>query len=187
VTIGRSGGFVFCEGDAVDLSEVPHASRVLDAPDGAVLELRSAAISLLDELATRANAAPLAALFIDYGHTETACGDTLQAVSRHAFADPLAAPGEIDLTAHVDFAALKEEAYALGLAPYGPMPQGEFLLKLGLEARRDRLLAVATPEQREAINSGAVRLADPQQMGVLFKVLALTSGGLAPPPPFGEI
>jgi NADH dehydrogenase [ubiquinone] 1 alpha subcomplex assembly factor 7 len=67
------------------------------------------------------------------------------------------------------------------------MPQGEFLLKLGLGARRDRLLRQARPDQREAILSGAARLADPRAMGILFKVLALASSGLAPPPPFGDI
>jgi NADH dehydrogenase [ubiquinone] 1 alpha subcomplex assembly factor 7 len=67
------------------------------------------------------------------------------------------------------------------------MPQGQFLLKLGLEARLDRLSRDATPEQREAILSGAARLADPRQMGALFKMLVLQSSGLAPPPPFGDI
>jgi SAM-dependent MidA family methyltransferase len=67
------------------------------------------------------------------------------------------------------------------------MPQGAFLLKLGLEARRDRLLAGATPAQRDSILSGAARLTDPRQMGALFKALALTRDGLAPPPPFGDI
>jgi NADH dehydrogenase [ubiquinone] 1 alpha subcomplex assembly factor 7 len=82
---------------------------------------------------------------------------------------------------------MKRAAARLGLATYGPMPQGEFLLKLGLEARRDRLLREARPDQREAIVSGAARLADPRTMGVLFKVLVLASCGLASPPPFGEI
>jgi NADH dehydrogenase [ubiquinone] 1 alpha subcomplex assembly factor 7 len=67
------------------------------------------------------------------------------------------------------------------------MPQGQFLLKLGLEARLDRLSRDAAPEQRDAIVSGAARLADPRQMGALFKMLALQSSGLAPPPPFGDI
>jgi SAM-dependent MidA family methyltransferase len=64
------------------------------------------------------------------------------------------------------------------------MAQGEFLLKLGLGARRDRLLQTARADQRDAIASGAARLVDPHKMGVLFKVLALTCGGLPPPPPF---
>ncbi len=102
----------------------------------------------------------------------------------HRFADPLAAPGEADLTAHVDFAALKEAGEAAGLAAYGPMPQGEFLLRLGLGERRERLMQDATPKQRDAIASGALRLVAPAQMGVLFKALAFASRGLAPPPPF---
>ena len=82
------------------------------------------------------------------------------------------------------FAALKEAGETAGLAAYGPMPQGEFLLKLGLGERRDRLMQSATPTQREAIASATLRLVDPAQMGVLFKTLAFTSRGLAPPAPF---
>lgn len=163
-----------------------------DAPDvqegavseGTVAETRPAALTLVRELARRAPDAPLAALIIDYGHDETGFGDTLQAVRAHRYADPIAAPGDADLSAHVDFAALKRSAEALGLKAYGPMPQGEFLLKLGLGPRRDQLLASATKAQEEAIISGAARLADPRKMGVLFKVLALTSAGLRAPPPF---
>jgi SAM-dependent MidA family methyltransferase len=138
----------------------------------------------LRELARRAALAPLAALIIDYGHDETGFGDTLQAVRGHRFAAPLADPGSADLSAHVDFADLRRQASALGLQPYGPMLQGGFLLKLGLGERRNRLLQRATPAQAEAIVSGASRLVDPRQMGVLFKVLALTNARLAPPPPF---
>jgi NADH dehydrogenase [ubiquinone] 1 alpha subcomplex assembly factor 7 len=187
VTIDRNGNFAFCEGREVLSEALRQLAHALDAPDGSILEVRPAAAVLVSTLAARAREAPLAALIIDYGHEETACGNTLQAVSRHDFADPLSAPGEIDLTAHVDFAALKDSAAGHGLLTYGPMPQGEFLLKLGLEARRDRLYEQATPEQRQDILSGTERLVDPQAMGVLFKTLALTSSGLAPPPPFGEI
>jgi NADH dehydrogenase [ubiquinone] 1 alpha subcomplex assembly factor 7 len=187
VRIGPSGGFAFCQGYPVSNHNLRQAAYALDVPDGSILEIRPAATALISILADRAREAPLAALIVDYGHEETACGDTLQAVSRHDFADPLDAPGEVDLTAHVDFAALKDSAVAQGLAAYGPMPQGEFLLKLGLEARRDRLCEGATPEQRQEIASGADRLTEPTAMGLLFKALAVTSAGLAPPPPFGEI
>jgi NADH dehydrogenase [ubiquinone] 1 alpha subcomplex assembly factor 7 len=180
VGLGLDGRFAFVDGAIVD-DDLP------TAPDGEILEMRPATAPLIAALAERAAEAPLAALFIDYGHAKSGLGDTLQAVRRHRYADPLADPGETDLTAHVDFAALKREAEALGLRAYGPMPQGEFLLRLGLIERRDRLLEAARPEQRELISSGAARLADPSQMGVLFKVLALASDGLAPPPPFGDI
>jgi NADH dehydrogenase [ubiquinone] 1 alpha subcomplex assembly factor 7 len=187
LTIGRGGDFTFCEGRPVENESLRQLAQALRAPDGSILEVRPAASALVAELAARAREAPLAALVVDYGHDRTACGDTLQAVQHHRYADPLASPGEVDLTAHVDFAALKDTATAHGLSAYGPMPQGEFLLKLGLETRRDRLCDNATPEQKQDIVSGAARLADPQSMGLLFKALALTSAGLAPPPPFGDI
>jgi SAM-dependent MidA family methyltransferase len=175
------GGFAFIDGEVED--EDRHLPQT--APEDAILETRPAAHALMRELGRRAERAPLAALIIDYGHEESGFGDTLQAVRGHRFADILADPGAADLSAHVDFAALKREAVAAGLKAYGPMPQGEFLLKLGLGERRERLLQRATPAQAEAIASGAARLVDPRQMGVLFKALALTSAGLAPPPPFG--
>ena len=186
VTLGDNGAFAFCAGPAVDRDALPSPVRGMDAADGAVVETRPAAASLLSALAARAKQAPVAALIADYGHDMSGPGDTLQAVRQHRFADPLALPGEADLTAHVDFAALEETATGLGLAAYGPMPQGEFLLRLGLAARCDSLLRNATDAQRVAVVSGAARLADPRQMGLLFKVLVLQSSGLAPPPPFGD-
>lgn len=179
------GGFAFAEGDVMAPEGEASAKLGRVAPEGAILETRPAAAELLRELARRAARAPVAALVIDYGHEETSFGDTLQAVRAHRFADPLTAPGEADLSAHVDFAALKRRAEMLRMKAYGPLPQGQFLLELGLSQRRERLLQRATPAQKEMIASGAARLVDPMQMGVLFKVLALTSEGLAPPPPFG--
>lgn len=179
-----SGGFCFTEGNRLALGD--QASDLPDeAPDGSILEMRPAARTLLYELARRASVAPLAVLIIDYGHDEAGFGDTLQAVRGHRFAATLADPGSADLSAHVDFADLKRRASALGLKPYGPVPQGEFLLKLGLGERRNRLLQRATPAQAEAIASGASRLVDPKQMGILFKALALTGADRPPPPPFG--
>jgi NADH dehydrogenase [ubiquinone] 1 alpha subcomplex assembly factor 7 len=186
VTLDRNGAFAFTEGKAVPHEELPHAGAEPPAEDGDIIEVRPAVSSLVLALASRARQAPLAALFIDYGHVETACGDTLQAVQRHRFTDPLALPGTADLTAHVDFAELRRLSETLGLAVYGPLPQAEFLLKLGLAERRNRLSERASPEQREAIASGAARLVDPRQMGMLFKTIALTSEGLPPPPPFSQ-
>ncbi|MET0689226.1 MAG: class I SAM-dependent methyltransferase [Methyloceanibacter sp.] len=181
VGLDARDGFAFVEGETVAIEEP-------GAAEGDILEFRPAADKLLATLGVRAaKGNPVAALFIDYGHEASGFGDTLQAVSHHDYADPFARPGEADLTAHVDFATLKRAAEAAGLSANGPIPQGTFLLSLGLEARRDRLLKRATETQAEAILTGAARLADPRQMGLLFKVLAVTSAGLAPPPPFGEI
>lgn len=187
INIAPQGGLAFCEGAPVENESLRLAGEALNVPDGSILEIRPGTDALVAVLAAHAQTASLAALFVDYGHVETGCGDTLQAVSKHKFADPLKAPGETDLTAHVDFAALKDEAAKHGLMAYGPMPQGQFLLKLGLEARRDHLCKTATLQQCQEILSATNRLVDPAAMGVLFKALVLTSPGLAPPPPFEDI
>jgi NADH dehydrogenase [ubiquinone] 1 alpha subcomplex assembly factor 7 len=187
VTLTGKGKLTFGAGAPIEGDALPAWLGDQDAADGAIIETRPAASKLIETLAGRAKDAPLAALIADYGPAESGIGDTLQAVRHHRFADPLSAPGETDLTAHVDFAALKEAARARGLATFGPMSQGQFLLELGLEARCNRLIRDATPDQRQSILSGAARLADPRQMGALFKMLALQSSGLAPPPPFGDI
>ena len=153
-----------------------------DAPDGSMFELRPAAEALIAEIARRIVEQGGAALVIDYGHAETAPGDTLQAVRGHRTADPLAAPGEADLTAHVDFAALARAARAEGAEVHGPIPQGEFLLRLGLLERAGQLGATADETTRETLHAAVGRLAGPDQMGTLFKVLAVTRKGVEPPP-----
>jgi SAM-dependent MidA family methyltransferase len=111
-------------------------------------------------------------LFIDYGHLEPGVGDTLQAMKGHAYQDVLANPGEADLTAHVDFAALAETARAHGLATRLAR-QGDFLLAMGLLERAGRLGANADEAKRKKISGEVERLAGPAQMGDLFKVLAI--------------
>jgi NADH dehydrogenase [ubiquinone] 1 alpha subcomplex assembly factor 7 len=153
-------------------------------PDGSVVEIRPAADALARALGARIAGYGGAALIIDYGHGASAAGDTLQAVRDHRYADVLDAPGEADLTAHVDFAAFAEAARAAGAEAYGPIEQGRFLRKLGIEARAAALLRHATPAQAQAIEQATRRLIDPPEMGSLFKVLALGRAALAAPPGF---
>ena len=68
----------------------------------------------------------------------------------------------------------------------GPLPQGEFLERLGIRLRLKRLLQAATKEQAEDLNAGAERLTAPDAMGDLFGVLALTRPSTPPPPGFLE-
>ncbi len=152
------------------------------AADGDICELRPGADELVEVIAARAGIHPVAALFIDYGHASSAPGETLQAVRAHKFADPLATPGEADLTAHVDFGRLGDIAARNSLEVHGPIPQAEFLGALGLKERCARLMETAADDDRKLVASGALRLTDPAQMGGLFKVMALTSKGLTPPP-----
>lgn len=118
-------------------------------------------------------------LVIDYGYGQTQTGETLQAVQRHAYADILEAPGETDISAHVDFQALGEAASAAGLQVSKLATQGEFLRRLGIEHRAAALID-ANPTQKAMIESALTRLISPEQMGDLFKVLCVASPGLAP-------
>ena len=93
-----------------------------------------------------------AALVVDYGAWDGS-GDTLQAVAGHAPADPLAAPGEADLTAHVRFRALAEAARPA--RAFGTVAQGVFLERLGITARaralaRGRAAAAVDGDRRRA-------------------------------------
>jgi SAM-dependent MidA family methyltransferase len=160
---------------------LPRAMRN-PARDGDIAEVRPGADELVRTIAARATGSPIAALFIDYGHGTSAPGDTLQAVRAHDYADPLARPGQADLTSHVDFGRLAETARAAGLRVHGPLTQGQFLLALGLSERCERLMEHAAEGDRGLIASGALRLADRAQMGELFKAMALASPELEPPP-----
>lgn len=147
---------------------------------GDILEWPAAAIAEAQALAERLTRNTGAALIIDYGYWGPAFGDTLQAVQRHAPVDPLAEPGEADLTTHVDFHRLAQTAMAAGARVHGMAVQGDFLKALGIEARAAILKRRATPAQAADIDGALARLTErgPKGMGELFKVLALTHDGL---------
>ena len=139
------------------------------------MTLPAAALEVVRTLARRFRDQGGALLAIDYGHARPGFGDTLQALAGHRFVDPLAAPGEADLTTHVDFAALGRAARDEGAAVYGPIAQRDFLQSLGLAARAATLKARASPAQAEAIEAAVHRLTDPAPtgMGRLFKAMAI--------------
>lgn len=123
------------------------------------------------------------ALFIDYGPASGAPDDTLRAYKDGQQVDPLACPGEADLTVDVDFGRLAKLACAAGLSVSGPVTQSAFLGALGLQERLDTLIK-AYPAQAEALFAGAQKLVDPAQMGTRFKVICLSSQGMPPPAGF---
>jgi SAM-dependent MidA family methyltransferase len=177
VELAADGGLRFGIGPVAS-----HRGGAAPPAEGGILELRAGEDELLAALAARG--APLLALFIDYGPAAPAFGDTLQAVRRHAWADPLHAPGTADLTAHVQFAALAGKARTAGLAADGPVTQGEFLGRLGIAERATRLMS-ANPARAGEIEAAVQRLISPTGMGQLFKALAVRSAALSPPFPFG--
>lgn len=125
-------------------------------------------------------------LIIDYGHLQSGLGDTLQAVRAHQYWPPLASPGRADLTAHVDFAALAETAFEHGAVAYGPIAQGEFLERLGLNLRVEMLCKGKHSKDAESIRAGAYRIAAPDQMGEVFKVMCMASPQCPAPAGFDD-
>ncbi|MGY6706918.1 MAG: class I SAM-dependent methyltransferase [Rhizobiaceae bacterium] len=151
------------------------------APEGSIVELAPARSALMARISSHIGAHGGAGLFFDYGYEGPALGDTLQALRRHAADDVLAHPGEADLTSHVDFAALSQAARREGLATRF-MEQGTFLLDMGLLERAGALGAHADAATRQRLQGEVDRLARPEQMGSLFKVLMVFRPGMAPPP-----
>ncbi|HEY4773385.1 MAG TPA: SAM-dependent methyltransferase [Xanthobacteraceae bacterium] len=184
VEIGADGKLVFgVAPDPLPSFEQTLPARLRAAPSGAIFEWRSHRMAF--EIGRRC-ARGGAALLIDYGHKHGDVGDTFQAVARHRYADPLAIPGFVDLTAHVDFEALGTAAAGMGARVHGPIEQAVFLRRLGIEKRAAALKAKAPPEKAAAIDSALERLLEAGRtgMGELFKVIALSHRKLARLPGF---
>lgn len=164
------------------LNEALIQEPLRDAPQGSVVEFAPARDAATTALARRISTQGGAALIVDYGYEGPKPGETFQAMRAHAFANPLDNPGDADLTAYVDFAALKRAA--TGLPVFGPIGQGEFLSRLGLHERAARLKAKAQPAQAAEIEAAAHRLTHPDAMGDLFKALAICQENAGPPPGF---
>jgi SAM-dependent MidA family methyltransferase len=151
----------------------PGPAPIADAPPGTIVETSPASAAVAAELGRRLAAQGGAALVADYGHARHSTGDSLQSVSRHAYADPWTEPGERDLTAFVDFQALGAAAAREGASVSGPRPQGAWLRAMGLDVRAEAL-ARSAPERAEEIEAARVRLAGSAQMGELFRIMAFT-------------
>ena len=149
-------------------------AHLRDALPGSVIETSPASVAIVRELARRLREEGGAALIIDYGYEGPALGDTLQAVRGHAYANPFEAPGEADLTAHVDFGTLGVAARAEGVHALGPVGQGAWLEAMGI-GQRAAALAKLAPAKADEIAIARARLVAPDQMGTLFRVLALVA------------
>ena len=161
---------------------LPQSAR--DAPVSSIFEWRDDRTAM--ELGRRLARDGGAALVIDYGHLKSAAGDTLQAVGQHAFADPLSAPGDLDLTAHVDFEALGRAVEAMGVNGYGPLDQSSFLRRLGIEQRATSLKAKNQDIPASDIDIALSRLIGEGRggMGALFKAAAFAHSAVGVPPGF---
>jgi NADH dehydrogenase [ubiquinone] 1 alpha subcomplex assembly factor 7 len=162
-------------------STLPRGLRL--SPVGSIYEWRADAAALEIGRRVREHGA---ALIIDYGHAWYGLGETLQAVSGHAFGDPLRSPGEVDLTAHVDFEALALSAESMGGRVHGPIAQRDWLRHLGIDKRAATLKAHAPYGKAVEIDQALARLTagGAKGMGELCKVIAITDPKLKSLPGF---
>lgn len=116
-----------------------------------------------------------AAFFIDYGfpeaeyyHPQRADGTLMCHRAHLADPDPLDAPGEKDITSHVDFTGIAVAAQEAGLPTLGFATQGRFLVNCGIG---ERMAALSIAEQ-----AAAQRLVAEHEMGELFKVIGFQKG-----------
>jgi NADH dehydrogenase [ubiquinone] 1 alpha subcomplex assembly factor 7 len=170
------------------LSPVPAPDSLIPlnrsgAPDGAVFELCQPALSLTDEIARIVAAQGGGALIVDYGYAGVDFGETLQAINDKSFAAILDDPGGSDLSAHVDFPSLAVTAAGAGAAVFGPTTQGAFLDTLSI-VRRFEQLASRNPNAAQDLRPQLDRLVNPDQMGTLFKALAILPRAAPSPPGF---
>ncbi len=175
-------GLVFRAAPTPPLPSV-HLPELEDSAIGTVFETCSAATELAGEIARALVAQGGRALIIDYGRLG-GIGETLQAVRGHGYWPVLASPGRADITAHVNFEALARAAIAAGATVWGPVSQEVFLERLGVRARAERLSKGRSQEEAAAIARDVARLASPEQMGEVFRAMALSSPPLPPPAGF---
>ena len=179
VTLDANGALAFALAPTPMPAALVPANRD-GASDGGVYEQSATGEALCEQIAHEIARDGGAALIIDYGYDTPGFGETLQAVAGHAFADVLIEPGASDLSAHVDFAALGEAARRGGASVYGPIEQGEFLTAIGIVERAEAL----SRNHLEIMRAQLDRLVSADQMGTLFKALALLPSGAPTPPGF---
>lgn len=163
---------------------VPEAFR--NAPVGSIYESSPETTGAMYELTARLSKQGGVLLIVDYGYTQPGLGSTLQAVKNHQFVDPFADPGDCDLTAHVNFLELVNLARMRGLHIAGPTSQGAWLSALGINQRAS-VLAETSPDRSEEIFQARDRLVKGEQMGTLFKVMALHAADWPTPEGFAPI
>jgi len=166
--------FVLMAGAEPRDDSVPASRRNLSR--GTVLEMSSACAAVMGEIGQRLADQGGTALIVDYGYTEPRAGSSVQAVREHSKVDAMEAPGEADLTAHVDFVLMRHIAASKGARWLGTVDQGRWLRRLGIDARAEAL-AQAAVAGKEGVLTARDRLVNADQMGELFKVMGLAGPG----------
>ncbi|MGH9788211.1 MAG: class I SAM-dependent methyltransferase [Candidatus Acidiferrales bacterium] len=143
--------------------------------EGQFAEVNLAALEWLEKAAATLERGFL--LTIDYGHRARELygpghrrGTLLAYRGHRAEENWLEAPGEQDLTAHVNVTALEERGRALGLEPLGYTTQTNFLLALAKAGGLTDLVEDSVARRQ------LIQLIHPEGMGETFKVLIQAKG-----------
>jgi SAM-dependent MidA family methyltransferase len=179
VTLGQNGALTFALAPTALPAALVPANRD-GAPNGGVYEQSASGEAIAEQIAHAVARNGGAALIVDYGYDTPGFGETLQAVASHQFAELLVDPGTSDLSAHVDLAALRTAATRGGAAVFGPLEQGTFLTSLGIVERAEAL----SRNHLQSMTTELDRLINADQMGTLFKALAILPANAPPPPGF---
>ena len=175
----------FFDAIPIRMGFMPAALDNAQGANGDVIEFAPQRLEIAEEIGQRMAKQKGCALIIDYGHLQTAPGDTLQAVRAHEYVAVTDQPGESDITSHVDFEALAKALSQGGARVHLAITQRAFLLALGLERRAAILSSKADANTKEILARAVARLVGETEMGNLFKVMVATSPELPPPYPFG--
>lgn len=177
-------GAVFRWGDSPAEGAVLEAARALELPapaeDEYLTEINLAGQAWMASWADRLQQGAM--LLIDYGYPRAeyylpsrSNGTLLCYYRHHAHADPFLWPGLNDITEFVDFTAMAEAAYDAGLEVLGYTSQAQFLFNCGVLDCLARRGPEGSADYVRAARA-AQRLTTPQEMGELFKVLAVGRG-----------
>jgi NADH dehydrogenase [ubiquinone] 1 alpha subcomplex assembly factor 7 len=168
VVVDGQGNLALAASPVATMLAIPSERGLPEA--GAIYETSPAGEAVVAQIAAVIANKGGAALIVDYGYgADSGFAETLQAVAEHKFANVLDNPGEADLSAHVDFAALARVAVEAGAKTYGPVDQGEFLRGLGIVSRAERL----SRNHLQSVERQLNRLVGAEEMGTLFKALAI--------------
>jgi SAM-dependent MidA family methyltransferase len=174
VSVDKSGALVWNEQKSDIPSDIPATPK-----EGGIFEQSPAIKAFIKDLIAILKKQGVA-VFIDYGYKKTAFGDSFQAVKSHKFVDPLDNPGQVDLTAHVNFEAIRNICKDEGMHVYGPVTQKTFLQSCGIQERARALASNANERQQKDIASALHRLISSGEMGDLFKVIAISDKLIEP-------
>ena len=171
ITNDKGNRFLAMPGTKAMDSFIP--DNIKNAPVDSIYETNLQTSDIIYELINRIKEQGGFLLIIDYGHDASGYGNTLQSISNHKFANPFEEPGKRDITAHVNFMEIANIARLRDMQLSGPIAQGEWLENLGINVRTENLIN-SHPDRAEEINAARLRLISEDEMGRLFKVLAIT-------------